>query len=265
MYSNRCGRVRLHNVAVVNQGLDFDHPQNTFWAHKVRGLLAATRTRLSCSPLARQHPPTRSCAGCSHPALGAGPWAGPVRLPQGRLELTGLLQVHRREATCIILHRQSEFEASDVVLQGNHMFEVRQTCQSLIEHAWSSLWTATCACTPSCQACCACAAGRSQQRQDSCCGTCLAGWACLHGAGTAQQRLARVQVPDGYRMLVRPGPGRSLRRLLHPLPRRQPTWEWQYSLADSGQVNLDLREPTVVPTTLPFGLGAQAEPLSWVI
>ena len=34
------------------------------------------------------------------------------------------MQVHRLEATRVILHGQSEFEASDVVLVGNHMFEV---------------------------------------------------------------------------------------------------------------------------------------------
>ena len=74
-----------------------------------------------------------------------------------------------------------------------------------------------------------------------------------------------TQVPDGYRMVVQPGPGRSLRRLLHPLLRKQPTWEWQYSMADSGLVQLALREQSILPTTLPFGLSPQSEPLSWVI
>ena len=35
VYSNRCGRVRLHNVSVHNRGLDWDHPGNVYWSHKV--------------------------------------------------------------------------------------------------------------------------------------------------------------------------------------------------------------------------------------
>ena len=38
MFSSRCGRVRMHNVSVLNQGLDWDHPSNVFWAHEVRWL-----------------------------------------------------------------------------------------------------------------------------------------------------------------------------------------------------------------------------------
>ena len=45
-------------------------------------------------------------------------------LPPRILTSSGAAQVKRRESTRIILHGQSEFEASDVVLIGNHMFEV---------------------------------------------------------------------------------------------------------------------------------------------
>jgi hypothetical protein len=36
VYSNRCGRVRLINVRVQNQGVDWEHPNNVYWKHKVR-------------------------------------------------------------------------------------------------------------------------------------------------------------------------------------------------------------------------------------
>ena len=50
VYSNRCGRVRLHNVSVVNRGLDFDHPSNTFWAHKVGSANCKVALRLTAMP-----------------------------------------------------------------------------------------------------------------------------------------------------------------------------------------------------------------------
>jgi hypothetical protein len=36
LYSERCGRVRLSNVRVENRGVDWDHPDNVYWRHKVR-------------------------------------------------------------------------------------------------------------------------------------------------------------------------------------------------------------------------------------
>ena len=34
-YSEACGRVRMHNVRVQNDGIDWNHPENVYWKHKV--------------------------------------------------------------------------------------------------------------------------------------------------------------------------------------------------------------------------------------
>lgn len=36
VYSDRGGRVRLRNVRVENEGVDWEHQDNVFWKHKVR-------------------------------------------------------------------------------------------------------------------------------------------------------------------------------------------------------------------------------------
>lgn len=38
LYSDRCGRVRFTNVRVQNRGVDWAHPGNVYWRHKVRYL-----------------------------------------------------------------------------------------------------------------------------------------------------------------------------------------------------------------------------------
>lgn len=35
VFSERCGRVRLVNVRVQNRGIDWEHPGNVYWRHKV--------------------------------------------------------------------------------------------------------------------------------------------------------------------------------------------------------------------------------------
>jgi hypothetical protein len=35
VYSERCGRVRLHNVRVRNAGVDWEHPGNVWWRHSL--------------------------------------------------------------------------------------------------------------------------------------------------------------------------------------------------------------------------------------
>ena len=54
--------------------------------------------------------------------------------------------------------------------------------------------------------------------------------------------MALRQVPDGYRMVVSAGPGGALRRALHPLRQRRPTWAWHYALDVCGAVRLHLEE-----------------------
>ncbi|KAL5732899.1 hypothetical protein ACOSQ2_032591 [Xanthoceras sorbifolium] len=65
-YGHRCGRCKLHNVKVLNEGIDWSFGDNTYWKHDVK----------------------------------------------------------RLEAFKVILHGNAEFEASNVTLQGNHVFEV---------------------------------------------------------------------------------------------------------------------------------------------
>ncbi|KAL5568814.1 hypothetical protein UlMin_025389 [Ulmus minor] len=65
-YGNRCGRCRLENVKVLNEGIDWNCGNNVYWKHDVQ----------------------------------------------------------RIEACKIVLHGNAEFEATDVTLQGNHIFEV---------------------------------------------------------------------------------------------------------------------------------------------
>ncbi|CAN6350728.1 unnamed protein product [Urochloa humidicola] len=65
-YGARCGRCRLQNVKVVNEGINWVSPSNVYWKH----------------------------------------------------------DVERLESVKIILHGNAEFEAKDVVLKGNHVFEV---------------------------------------------------------------------------------------------------------------------------------------------
>lgn len=35
VYSDRCGRLRLRDVRVVNRGVDWEAPDNVYWRHKV--------------------------------------------------------------------------------------------------------------------------------------------------------------------------------------------------------------------------------------
>ncbi|KAK8508246.1 hypothetical protein V6N13_055689 [Hibiscus sabdariffa] len=65
-HGHRCGRCKLHNVKVLNDGIDWTFPDNVYWKHDVR----------------------------------------------------------RFEALKVILHGNAEFEANDVTIQGNHVFEV---------------------------------------------------------------------------------------------------------------------------------------------
>ncbi|EFN58749.1 hypothetical protein CHLNCDRAFT_140453 [Chlorella variabilis] len=80
VYSERCGRLRLHNVRVENAGVDWEHPGNVWWRHS----------------LAR----TESCQILLHGASG----------DRGRVG---------RQLTAA-----GEFEARDVTLAGNLVFEV---------------------------------------------------------------------------------------------------------------------------------------------
>lgn len=34
-FSEKCGRILLEDVTVVNKGIDWSHPENVFWQHKV--------------------------------------------------------------------------------------------------------------------------------------------------------------------------------------------------------------------------------------
>ncbi|KAJ1263295.1 hypothetical protein BS78_09G172500 [Paspalum vaginatum] len=65
-YGARCGRCRLQNVKIVNEGIIWNSPSNIYWKH----------------------------------------------------------DVERSESVKIILHGNAEFEAKDVILKGNHVFEV---------------------------------------------------------------------------------------------------------------------------------------------
>lgn len=65
-YGLRCGRCKLQNVEVQNEGIDWGSDDNTYWMH----------------------------------------------------------DVHRCESLKIVLHGNAEFEATDVVIKGNHIFEV---------------------------------------------------------------------------------------------------------------------------------------------
>lgn len=65
-YGLRCGRCKLQNVQVQNEGIDWGSADNTYWKH----------------------------------------------------------DVYRRESLKIVLHGNAEFEATDVLIKGNHTFEV---------------------------------------------------------------------------------------------------------------------------------------------
>ncbi|CAN1172931.1 UTP--glucose-1-phosphate uridylyltransferase 3, chloroplastic, partial [Linum perenne] len=65
-YGHRCGRCRLENVSILNEGIDWSSSDNVYWKHNVR----------------------------------------------------------RIEEFKVVLHGNSEFEACNVILQGNHVFEV---------------------------------------------------------------------------------------------------------------------------------------------
>jgi len=65
-YGARCGRCKLQNVKIVNEGISWDSPSNVYWKH----------------------------------------------------------HVERSESLKITLHGNAEFEAKDVVLKGNHVFDV---------------------------------------------------------------------------------------------------------------------------------------------
>ena len=78
------------------------------------------------------------------------------------------------------------------------------------------------------------------------------------------------QVPDGYRMVVSAGPGGALRRALHPLRQRRPTWAWRYALDARGAVRLHLEEQQrprygACRPTAPAQAPAAEQPFSYVI
>lgn len=66
VFSDRCGRVRMHNVKIRNAGIDWSAPDNVYWRHRVS----------------------------------------------------------RKESCRIVLHGTAEFEATDVILQGDVTYEV---------------------------------------------------------------------------------------------------------------------------------------------
>lgn len=72
------------------------------------------------------------------------------------------------------------------------------------------------------------------------------------------------QVPDGYRMEVTASPQGGIRRTLHPLVNRRPTWEWQYTRGPKGDIVAAVREQTTVTVFQP-ALVQEAEPFSYVI
>lgn len=65
-YGRRCGRCKLQNVKVLNEGIDWNFGDNVYWKHVVQ----------------------------------------------------------RTEGCKVVLHGNAEFEATDVILKGNHIFEV---------------------------------------------------------------------------------------------------------------------------------------------
>ncbi|PRQ59485.1 putative UTP--glucose-1-phosphate uridylyltransferase [Rosa chinensis] len=65
-YGHRCGRCKLQNVRVLNEGIDWNFEDNVYWKHVVQ----------------------------------------------------------RIQACKVVLHGNAEFEATDVILKGNHIFEV---------------------------------------------------------------------------------------------------------------------------------------------
>ena len=154
-------------------------------------------------------------------------------------------QVHRLEATRIILHGQSEFEASDVILVGNYIFEV---------------WTLSISLPAS-----VCSSHYSSQRAaiHGCIEAALQTTQCWQ-TSSEQAQAHHAQVPDGYRMVVHSGLHGGLRRSLHPLPGRKPSWEWQYGMGTGQRIQLSLKEPAPQTAVMPMTLTPET-PFIYVI
>ena len=73
-----------------------------------------------------------------------------------------------------------------------------------------------------------------------------------------------MQVPDGYRMEVTSHPQGGIRRTLHPLLNRRPTWEWAYTRGPRGDITASIKEQPNLTVFQPT-VTQEAEPFSYVI
>ena len=85
-----------------------------------------------------------------------------------------------------------------------------------------------------------------------------------YNASGADLCLAPVQVPDGYRMVVTSAPQGGIRRTLHPLLNRRPTWEWAYSKGPKGDILAVVQEQATVTVFQP-SIAQEAEPFVYII
>ena len=137
------------------------------------------------------------------------------------------MQVARREQVKVVLHGQSEFEASHVLLTGSHTFEVSSAEDSKLPHGISAR-----AHVPT-----------------------------LYTTSSSRAALTAVcgrQVPDGYKMVVSAAPGGGVRRALFPLTGRRPSWQWRYLSGPGGAIHLQMEEPI---SQLP-GMPLSARPMA---
>jgi hypothetical protein len=111
VFSDRCGRLRLHNVRVRNAGVQWGHPGNVWWRHSLE---RAESCRILLHGAAGEGPPPLRPMR-SHP--------GPASMASS---LCPLLRVRAVPHTHTHTHTPPppEFEARDVTLSGDLVFEV---------------------------------------------------------------------------------------------------------------------------------------------
>lgn len=139
-YSQRCGRVRLHNVRVANAGVDWAHPDNVWWRHSlVRREACTILLRGMSGEQGLGSPRGAGRSGVGRAALSA------IRLQHNLLCRLAVLAAQPHFAACLWAapwtapfcrppraaypHLPAEFEARDVTLPGDLTFEVPDGCR----------------------------------------------------------------------------------------------------------------------------------------
>jgi hypothetical protein len=116
VFSQRCGRLRLHNVRVANRGADWEHPDNVWWRHS---LARHESCRITLRGMSGE-----AGGACTGPAAGASGCCCCFICRQLACLLAGWVLALNSHLPTPPACLRAEFEARDVTLAGDLAFEV---------------------------------------------------------------------------------------------------------------------------------------------